>query len=183
MLHFLLFTNTNTKSILDSMSQIIELNVRGSTLFTTRATLCQQPGSKLAEIANFGLEHSLLSFEGKIFIDRDPVVFSQLLNALTEGMRVPWSKSLEGEAEFWGIELDRERCQPQYHYLTVRTGAPFVTPGVLLPNGSNVRDILTGVEFLPYSQILAQYAEKFNYRITNIWPADNEILVEMCLIF
>lgn len=164
------------------MSQIVELNVRGTIISTTRNTLCQQPGSKLAEISNFGLEHSLLSFEGKIFIDRDPTVFSQMLNALTEGMRVSLSTSLDGEADFWGIELDRDRCQPPYHYLTVRKGAGFVTAGVFTASGMNVRELLTGVDFLPYSQILARYAEKFNYRITNMWPSDEEILVEMGLI-
>jgi hypothetical protein len=164
------------------MHRVVTLNVRGTVIQTRAATLAKQPGSKLAELVNPEITEFVATItDGKIFIDRNPKVFSQLLDALTEGSEIILSHALQLEAEHWGIELARARCPPRQHYLTVRREGTFAFARITNAQGQDVREMLDKAAWLDHNEVLIRYAERFNFRISNIWPDSRHdfIIVEM----
>ena len=68
---------------------IIRLNVGGQHFITTRATLCAVEGSLLTSM--FCLDSNFappIEIEGKVFLDRNPIVFGYILDYLRDGCHV-----------------------------------------------------------------------------------------------
>lgn len=70
-------------AIADSLDDIVELNIGGKPMSTTRAVLCSAEGSLLAGMfsGNFESGHKR-DKEGRIFLDFDPDLFSKVLSHL-----------------------------------------------------------------------------------------------------
>lgn len=70
-------------SIADGVSDVVELNVGGQVMSTTRAVLCSAEGSLLAGMfsGNFDNGHKR-DREDRIFLDVDPPIFSRILSHL-----------------------------------------------------------------------------------------------------
>lgn len=64
---------------------IVELDVGGTHITTSKKTLTKHEGSVLE--AMFSGRHSLTKHNGRIFIDRDGVVFGHLVNYLRTGQK------------------------------------------------------------------------------------------------
>ena len=154
------------------MHRVVTLNVRGTVIQTRAATLAKQPSSKLAQLVNPEItEFAATITDGKIFIDRNPKVFSQLLDALSDNTEVSLSHALQLEAEHWGIELARARCPAPQHYLTVRREGTFAFARITNAQGQDVRELLgKTAAWLDHNEVIVRYAERFNFRISNIWP-------------
>ena len=95
---------------------IVELNVGGThKLTTTRATLCKVKDSVLA--AMFNGKHKLQYRKGRVFLDRDGAVFSQMVSYLRSG-RLPVFDESQREAafynelDFWQILANDESAHP-----------------------------------------------------------------------
>lgn len=64
-------------------TDIVELNVGGTLIATSRKTLCRYPGTKLSRWFAKGDEGALpRDAQNRYFIDRDGELFKHLLNAL-----------------------------------------------------------------------------------------------------
>ena len=93
---------------------ILELNVGGITngFVVRRSLLCSVPGSALE--AMFSGRHHLPKFEGKIFVDRNPVVFSHIIDYLRNNMQLPEGLDkleigkIDLEIQFWGLKPKQE---------------------------------------------------------------------------
>ncbi len=89
-------------------SEIVELNVGGSLYTTTRTTLTSCPNSMLARMLD-GPIPVACDQQGRVFIDRDGLLFRHILNFLrNKQLSLPDSFTdyvqLHSEADFYGIE-------------------------------------------------------------------------------
>ncbi|KAF4656226.1 BTB/POZ domain-containing protein kctd3 [Perkinsus olseni] len=88
---------------------MVALNVGGTTFETSRQTLCQQEGSFLEAILS-GRYEVPKDADGRVFLDRDPEMFRQILNFLRNPMNPPCPRDatesmlLAREADFYGVE-------------------------------------------------------------------------------
>lgn len=69
----------------DTFSSIIEINVGGVHYTTTLKTLQNEPDSKLSEIFNGKPKDCTKDAKGRIFLDRDGVLFRYILDYLRDG--------------------------------------------------------------------------------------------------
>jgi len=86
---------------------VVDLNVGGRTFTTSKATLCQVPGS-LLEAMFTGQQSVAKDGAGRYFIDRNPKHFESILEYLrTQKIQPPSSleerRGLKVEAEFFGL--------------------------------------------------------------------------------
>ena len=90
------------------MSNIVELNVGGTYLSTTRFTLNAFPESMLRSM--FLPENEsmrVIDNKGRVFIDADPVMFSTILNLARRQLKAnPDEPPLGISKETWLQELD-----------------------------------------------------------------------------
>ena len=92
------------------MDDILRLNVGGRIFLTTRATLCAEGGSMLANKFDPASPFAApVEFEGAIFLDRDPGSFQYVLSYLRDGCRARFGTKgvdvtqLEADAEYFGL--------------------------------------------------------------------------------
>ncbi|XP_022907484.1 BTB/POZ domain-containing protein KCTD16 [Onthophagus taurus] len=88
-------------------SEIVELNVGGVFYTTTSRTLTTQPDSKLTILFN-NKENALRDSKGRIFIDRDGVLFRYIIDFLRDGtLSLPETfrekERLKREAEYYQL--------------------------------------------------------------------------------
>eukprot|EP00276_Gloeochaete_wittrockiana_P005686 CAMPEP_0184656372 /NCGR_PEP_ID=MMETSP0308-20130426/16451_1 /TAXON_ID=38269 /ORGANISM="Gloeochaete witrockiana, Strain SAG 46.84" /LENGTH=194 /DNA_ID=CAMNT_0027093475 /DNA_START=116 /DNA_END=703 /DNA_ORIENTATION=+ len=89
--------------------EVVELNVGGTIFATSRSTLCQYQGSKLASI--FSGKYAVSTYQGRPYLDRDPSLFRDILNFLRDpGLIVlPTDEAslrvLRREFEWYGIDI------------------------------------------------------------------------------
>lgn len=105
----------------DDHDKVLQINVGGRVVFTSRATLCSQPGSMLAALfdANSNFHRQTHDDEGRPFLDRHPDLFEYVLEFLRSGrftcptdlstddqvMTDPFMLSkLMAEAEYFGLD-------------------------------------------------------------------------------
>ena len=95
-------------------TDVLELDVGGALqLATARATLCKFPDSRLAALASDPLYH-----KGRIFVDRDPVPFAEMLHFLRTGkvresLNPRLREDLERELAYWELPLVSEPVSPR----------------------------------------------------------------------
>ncbi|XP_062983938.1 BTB/POZ domain-containing protein KCTD14 [Elgaria multicarinata webbii] len=92
-------------SNLQTLSQIVELNVGGEMFTTTLNTLKKHPGSKLAEMFGGGQPKPRMDSEGRYFIDRPGTYFKYILEYLRSN-QVPMQcvQEVYKEALFYDIK-------------------------------------------------------------------------------
>lgn len=103
----------------DAESRIVWLNVGGTVFATTKETLMRQPGSLLGAIASDDVSLPL-DDAGRAFVDRDPALFSIVLNSLRDGAgecALPESRELLtrlwSEARFYGVAALEEEVESE----------------------------------------------------------------------
>lgn len=102
-------TNNNTPSM--KTNSIVKLNVGGKKFTTTLATLTQHSTSTLAQMFSSKQHKTLLDNHRNAFIDRNPDLFSHVLEYLRVGPKweVPsdqsLSKQLKNEFEYFGLKF------------------------------------------------------------------------------
>jgi len=120
---------------------VVDLNVGGQPMSTTRAVLCSADGSLLSGMfsGNFDSGHKR-DKEGRIFLDVDPTVFSKLLSHL----RLRRIASPECPAP---LPLVPEDLRPEYEMLVKYFGLENFMYGDVGPSGNIFQRIseLTGV--------------------------------------
>ena len=96
-----------------SETDVVELNVGGAQLLTTtRTTLCRFPASRLA-----AMTRDPLYYKGRVFVDRDPAPFVEMLHFLRtgkvrEGLDSRLREDFERELMFWELPLATEPASP-----------------------------------------------------------------------
>ena len=90
--------------------EMVKLSVRGVTVEVSLQTLLKVPDSSLE--AMFSGRHLLPQKNGKIEIDRDPVLFRHVIQFLRNDLKCPFlyeyqQKAFEEELEFWGLPHPR----------------------------------------------------------------------------
>lgn len=85
---------------------LVEINVGGTIFHTHKSTLTRHPESFLAVAVNS--ERTERDSQGKVFIDRNPKLFSRLLDLLradipAENIKAPINQELADEAEYYGL--------------------------------------------------------------------------------
>jgi WD40 repeat protein len=98
------------KDLNERTSGMIELNVGGTLLTTSRKTLCSVPGSRLEALfsGNYVVEKDK---DGRIFLDREPNYFKYVLNWLREPRQLRLPNDVDElhnvlvEFDYWGIPL------------------------------------------------------------------------------
>lgn len=96
-----------------SESEVVELDVGGTLqLATRRTTLCKFPRSRLAALIRDPLYH-----KGRVFVDRDPVPFLEVLHYLRtgqtrEGLPPLQRSNFEQELIYWELPLVFESLPP-----------------------------------------------------------------------
>ncbi|KAK9840201.1 hypothetical protein WJX74_005381 [Apatococcus lobatus] len=90
------------------LPQVIKLNVGGTYFATTRQNLSRVPGTFLARLASEEASREGLYLDGALFIDRDPDVFSLVLNWLrgcrpAPDLELRQCEQLIQEANFYGL--------------------------------------------------------------------------------
>ncbi len=160
------------------MLDIVHLNVRGYRVETLLQTLTKFPESLLARYIGTQLEHN---YQAEVFIDRSPDIFCQFLDCLSGVRKIQLTPRLEEEAQHWECPLEESNYQ-QRHYLLVKLGiVPSLSP-ILNCQNQNIRQLVgPKCENVDYNLILLQYANKFQYQMTNYWfdQFSNQIIVEM----
>jgi hypothetical protein len=96
------------ESICCLSGEIVELNVGGSLYTTTRTTLTSCPNSMLGRLLDGSLP-AACDQHGRVFIDRDGLLFRHVLNFLRDKqLSLPENFAdyvqLQSEADFYGIE-------------------------------------------------------------------------------
>ena len=91
-----------------SSSDVVDLNVGGVSYSTTQGTLTRYPDSRLAKMFLGGGDLAKVMHNGKIFIDRDGVLFRYILDFLRNGkLSLPDNflekQRLKQEAEYYVI--------------------------------------------------------------------------------
>lgn len=94
-------------------TDVMELDVGGALqLATTKATLCKFPDSRLALLAS-----DPLYYKGRVFVDRDPLPFAEMIHFLRtgkirEGLSPRIREDLERELAYWELPLVSEPVSP-----------------------------------------------------------------------
>ena len=91
---------------------ILRLNVGGQSMQASRSILTFVKGSTLE--AMFSGRHPITTLDnGEHFIDRNPKIFTMILDYLRNGCRIPpiedtyKRQSFEMELDYWGIESQK----------------------------------------------------------------------------
>lgn len=115
-------------------TDVMELNVGGALqLATAKATLCKFPGSRLAALVSDPLYH-----KGRVFVDRDPGPFAEMLHFLRtgkvrEGLNFRLREDLERELAYWELPLVSEPVSPR---LSDTFDPCWCAPTLVLENGN-----------------------------------------------
>eukprot|EP00090_Calanus_glacialis_P028931 TRINITY_DN4638_c0_g1_i1.p1 TRINITY_DN4638_c0_g1~~TRINITY_DN4638_c0_g1_i1.p1 ORF type:complete len:277 (-),score=51.05 TRINITY_DN4638_c0_g1_i1:121-951(-) len=106
-------------------SNIIDLNVGGVLYTTSLETLTKDAGSLLCSLFSAGTDSLLHDSKGRVFIDRDGVLFRYILDFLRNGRLILPDKFQEAdrlklEAEYFQMEELQQQleCSNQSHFLS-----------------------------------------------------------------
>jgi hypothetical protein len=98
------------------MNKIVRLNVGGKIFDTSLETLQKYPKSLLGAAFNDDMRPAEIDQNGDYFFDRDPELFSFILNFYRTGKLPEVTKELKRELKYWGLWPESEESTKQKQF-------------------------------------------------------------------